>query len=153
MGLSCSAPGLSSCGSWTLVHRLQELRGTGDLPRRGLEAVCPALAGRFVTTEPAERPAGKLLIQSLLRFAFQIISLCLISCSLWISNVLPLDLTLASKEHTLIWAWHPTTAGMNKDSGLVCVCERERERERQREREAGCWGAGALEGSVIRMLS
>ena len=30
---------------------------------------------------------------------------------------------------------------------------RERERERQREREAGCWGAGALEGSVISMLS
>ena len=108
--------------------------------------MCPALAGRFVTTEPAERPAGRLLIQSLLRLAFQIISLCLISCSLWISNVLPLDLTLASKEHTLIWAWHPTTAGMNKDSGLVyvcvcvCVCVRERGRDRERERR----GVGGL---------
>ena len=36
---------LSSCGS-----RAQLLRGTWDLPRPGLEPVCPALAGRFSTT-------------------------------------------------------------------------------------------------------
>ena len=121
--------------------------------------MCPALAGRFVTTEPGERPAGRLLIQSLLRLAFQIISLCLISCSLWISNVLPLDLTLASKEHTLIWAWHPTTAGMNKDSGLVCVCvcvcvcEREGETERERGGVLGGWGAGGISNKNVELSS
>ena len=38
---------LSSCGS-----RAQLLRGMWDLPRPGLEPVCPALAGRFSTTAP-----------------------------------------------------------------------------------------------------
>ena len=38
---------LSNCGS-----RAQLLRGLWDLPRPGLEPVCPALAGRFPTTAP-----------------------------------------------------------------------------------------------------
>ena len=42
---------LSSCGS-----RAQMLRGTWDLPRRGLEPVSPALAGRFSTTAPPGKP-------------------------------------------------------------------------------------------------
>ena len=53
------ARGLSSCGSRALERRLsscgtqaQLLRGTWDLPRPGLEPVCPALAGEFLTTEP-----------------------------------------------------------------------------------------------------
>ena len=44
---------LSNCGSWA-----QLLRGMWDLPRPGLEPMCPALAGRFSTTAPP----GKLLI-------------------------------------------------------------------------------------------
>ena len=53
------ARGLSSCGSRALEHRLsscgaqaQLLRGMWDLPGPGLELVCPALAGRFLTTAP-----------------------------------------------------------------------------------------------------
>ena len=42
---------LSSCGS-----RAQLLRGMWDLPRPGLEAMCPALAGRFSTTAPPGKP-------------------------------------------------------------------------------------------------
>ena len=42
---------LSSCGS-----RAQLLRGMWDLPRPGLEPVCPALAGRFSTTVPPGKP-------------------------------------------------------------------------------------------------
>ena len=42
---------LSSCGS-----RAQLLRGMWDLPRRGLEPVSPALAGRFSTTAPPGKP-------------------------------------------------------------------------------------------------
>ena len=42
---------LSSCGS-----RAQLLRGMWDLPRPGLEPVFPALAGRFSTTAPPEKP-------------------------------------------------------------------------------------------------
>ena len=43
---------LSSCGS-----RAQLLRGMWDLPRPGLEPMCPALAGRFSTTAPPGKPA------------------------------------------------------------------------------------------------
>ena len=53
------AQGLSSCASRALEHRLsscgawaQLFRGMWDLPRPGLEPVCPALAGRFLTTVP-----------------------------------------------------------------------------------------------------
>ena len=42
---------LSNCGS-----RAQLLRGMWDLPRPGLEAVSPALAGRFSTTAPPGKP-------------------------------------------------------------------------------------------------
>ena len=42
---------LSSCGA-----RAQLLRGMWDLPRPGLEPVCPALAGRFLTTAPPGKP-------------------------------------------------------------------------------------------------
>ena len=42
---------LSSCGS-----RAYLLRGMWDLPRPGLEPVCPALAGRFSTTAPPGKP-------------------------------------------------------------------------------------------------
>ena len=42
---------LSSCGS-----RAQLLRGMWDLPRPGLEPMCPALAGRFSTTVPPGKP-------------------------------------------------------------------------------------------------
>ena len=44
---------LSSCGS-----RAQPLRGMWDLPRPGLEPVCPALAGRFSTTAPPGKPTA-----------------------------------------------------------------------------------------------
>ena len=42
---------LSSCGS-----RAHLLHGMWDLPRPGLEPVCPALAGRFSTTAPPGKP-------------------------------------------------------------------------------------------------
>ena len=42
---------LSNCGS-----RAQLLRGMWDLPRPGLEPVCPALSGRFSTTAPPGKP-------------------------------------------------------------------------------------------------
>ena len=42
---------LSNCGS-----RALSLRSMWDLPRPGLEAVFPALAGRFSTTAPPGKP-------------------------------------------------------------------------------------------------
>ena len=42
---------LSNCGS-----RAYSLRGMWDLPRPGLEPVCPALAGGFSTTAPPGKP-------------------------------------------------------------------------------------------------
>ena len=42
---------LSNCGS-----QAQLLHGMWDLPRPGLEPVSPALAGRFSTTAPPEKP-------------------------------------------------------------------------------------------------
>ena len=47
---------LSNCGS-----RAQLLCGMWDLPRPGLEPVCPALAGRFSTTAPPGKPENTLL--------------------------------------------------------------------------------------------
>ena len=47
---------LSSCGS-----RAQLLHGMWDLPRPGLEPVCPALAGRFSTTAPPGKPKNWIL--------------------------------------------------------------------------------------------
>ena len=62
------ARGLSSCGSQALELRLsscgaraQLLCGMWDLPRPGLEPMCPALAGRFLTIVPP----GKFLNLSL----------------------------------------------------------------------------------------
>ena len=52
---------LSSCGS-----RAQLLLGMWDLPRPGLESVCPALAGRFSTTAPPGKPTPSLLRSRLL---------------------------------------------------------------------------------------
>ena len=49
---------VSSCGS-----RAQLLRGMWDLPRPGLEPVCPALAGRFSTTAPPGKPPPLLLLK------------------------------------------------------------------------------------------
>ena len=43
--------GFSSCGA-----RASLLHGMWDLPRSGFEAVCPALAGGFFTTEPPWKP-------------------------------------------------------------------------------------------------
>ena len=53
---------LSNCGS-----RAQLLRGMWDLPRPGLEPVCPALAGRFSTTAPAGKPIHDFLNYGFLR--------------------------------------------------------------------------------------
>ena len=54
---------LSSCGSQALEQRLnncdtqaQLLHGMWDLLGPGMEPVSPALAGRFFTTEPPEKP-------------------------------------------------------------------------------------------------
>ena len=50
--------GLRGCGSQALEHRLSIsgaqpllLRGMWDLSKPGMESVCPALAGRYLTTE------------------------------------------------------------------------------------------------------
>ena len=51
---------LSSCGS-----QAQLLRGMWDLPRPGLEPVCPALAGRFSTTAPPGKPLMPVFIKLL----------------------------------------------------------------------------------------
>ena len=47
---------LSNCGS-----RAQLFCGVWDLPRPGLEPVCPALAGRFSTTAPPGKPYEEFL--------------------------------------------------------------------------------------------
>ena len=44
----------SNCGS-----RAQLLRGMWDLPRPGLEAASPALAGRLSTTAPPGKPSNQ----------------------------------------------------------------------------------------------
>ena len=48
---------LSNCGS-----RAQLLRGMWDLPRPGLEPVCPALAGRLPTAAPPGKPLVVLVL-------------------------------------------------------------------------------------------
>ena len=55
--------GFSGCGSRALEHksnscgaRIQLLQGRWGLPRLGIKPVSPALAGRFLTTEPPEKP-------------------------------------------------------------------------------------------------
>ena len=56
-------PGFRSCGSRALERRLSScgarallLRGMRGRPGPGLEPVCPALAGGFLTTAPAGKP-------------------------------------------------------------------------------------------------
>ena len=60
--------GFSSCGSWALEHRLsscgaraQLLHGMWGLPGPGLEPMCPALAGGFLTTVPPGKSWNLLL--------------------------------------------------------------------------------------------
>ena len=54
---------LSNCGSWA-----QLLHGMWDLPRPGLEPVAPALAGRFSTTAPPEKPGKCFYREWMLKF-------------------------------------------------------------------------------------
>ena len=63
------ARGLSSCGSQALEHRLSScgalaslLRGMWDLPGPGLEPMCPALAGGFLTTAPPGKPLSLVFV-------------------------------------------------------------------------------------------
>ena len=49
---------LSNCGSLA-----QLLRGMWDLPRPGLEPVCPALAGRLSTTAPPGKPKATIFLK------------------------------------------------------------------------------------------
>ena len=48
-----SAAQVSGCGSW-----VQLFCGMWNLPRLGIEAVSPALAGKLFTTEPPEKLSG-----------------------------------------------------------------------------------------------
>ena len=50
---------LSNCGS-----RAQLLHSMWDLPRPGLEPVCPALAGRLSTTAPPGKPNDSFFLLS-----------------------------------------------------------------------------------------
>ena len=59
-----AAHGLSNCAFQALEHRLSScsiwaylLRSNRDLPKPGIEPISPALAGRFFTTEPPEKPS------------------------------------------------------------------------------------------------
>ena len=81
---------LSNCGS-----RAQLLCGMWDLPRPGLEPVCPALAGRFSTTAPPGKPEALDLIIVCIKtksgwaggYVFQL--LCLFFCDdCWLPQVL-----------------------------------------------------------------
>jgi len=60
--------GFSSCGSQALEHRLNScgaqpwlLQDKWNLARSGTEPVSPALAGRFLITEPPGKPINSLL--------------------------------------------------------------------------------------------
>ena len=62
--------GFCSCGSQALEHRLNNcgtrasfLRGMWDLSRLGAEPVPPALAGRYFTPEPPEKPLSFLNVE------------------------------------------------------------------------------------------
>ena len=53
------------CGSWAREHRLSScgtwaslLCGMWNLPKLGTKAVSPALAGRFLSTEPTKEVLG-----------------------------------------------------------------------------------------------
>ena len=61
-----AACGFSGCSSQALEHRLsscgaqaQLLLDMWDLPRPGIEPVCPALADGFFTTQPPGKPPAE----------------------------------------------------------------------------------------------
>ena len=60
-----AAHGLSSCHSWVLVHGLsscgawaQLFHSMWNLPQPGIEPMCPALAGGFLSTMPPGKSHG-----------------------------------------------------------------------------------------------
>ena len=62
--------GFCSCSSQALEHRLNNcgtrasfLRGMWNLSRSGTEPVPPALAGRYFTPEPPEKPLSFLNVE------------------------------------------------------------------------------------------
>ena len=55
------APGLEITGSGVVVLGIR-CCSPQDLPGPGIEAVAPALAGRFFTTEPPGKPHEAILI-------------------------------------------------------------------------------------------
>ena len=68
-----AAHGLSSCGLRALDRRLSScgaqaslLHGMWDLPRAGIEPVSPALAGRFLTSEPPREVPVDFLMMAIL---------------------------------------------------------------------------------------
>ena len=63
LGSAVAAQGLSSCSTWALEHRLNScgawawlLGSTWDILRPGIKPMPSALAGRFFTTEPPQKP-------------------------------------------------------------------------------------------------
>ena len=63
-GFSCyRAQALGAQASLAVAHRHSWLCGMWDLPRPGIELVCPALHGRFVTTGPAGKPLSILFLK------------------------------------------------------------------------------------------
>ena len=64
----------SSVLAWSIPGTKNTGVGPGDLPNPGIEPQSPALAGRFFTTEPPEKPLPSLisLIKSSLSFKTQI---------------------------------------------------------------------------------
>ena len=81
-------PGLSSCGSPALEHRLSSfgawaelLCGMWDLSGPGIEPMSSALAGRFFTTEPQEKPEPLLLLTIPLMLCSAVLSRSVVSDS------------------------------------------------------------------------
>ena len=73
---------LSSCGS-----RAQLLCSMWDLPRPGLEPVCPALADRFSTTGPPRKPSMHPFNRYLTSKKFQFSTCSLFSDKKWLREV------------------------------------------------------------------
>ena len=57
-----SEPGLRNCPSWALEHRCT---GMSSLHRPGIKPMFPALVGGFLTTRPAGKSWGLVLIERL----------------------------------------------------------------------------------------
>ena len=68
-GLSLSRPlllrstGSRRAGSVVMAHGPSRSAACGIFPDQGSEPVCPALAGRFLTTVPPGKPPGSLFIK------------------------------------------------------------------------------------------